>query len=157
MGKGFFQVPSAVNEPIKSYAPGTVERSEVLEQYKKYFNGQVEVPLYIGNQEIKTGIKRPMSPPHDHNHIVGHYHIAENNHIEAAIENCLNAKASWANLAWEQRAAIFLKAADLIAGPYRAKINAATMIAQSKTIHQAEIDAACELIDFLRFNVEFMS
>lgn len=156
MGKGFFQVPTAVNEPIKSYAPGTPERAEVLAQYKKYFNGQVEVPLYIGEKEIKTGNKKTMSPPHDHKHIVGHYHTAEKKHISAAIDNCLTARASWAALSWEQRAAIFLKAADLIAGPYRAKINAATMIAQSKTIHQAEIDAACELIDFLRFNVEFM-
>lgn len=157
MGKGFFQVPTAVNEPIKSYAPGTPERAEVLEQYKKYFNGQVEVPLYIGNEEIQTGNKRPMSPPHDHKHIVGYYHPAEKKHISAAIENCLKVKSEWAALSWEQRAAIFLKAADLLAGPYRAKINAATMIAQSKTIHQAEIDAACEFIDFLRFNVEFMS
>jgi len=157
MGKGFFQVPSAVNEPIKSYAPGSPERAEVLEQYKKYFNGQIEVPLYIGDEELMTGNKRPMSPPHDHKHIVGYYHSAEKKHISGAIKNCLKARSSWANLSWEQRAAIFLKAADLIAGPYRAKINAATMIAQSKNIHQAEIDAACELIDFLRFNVEFMS
>ena len=157
MGKGFFQVPSAVNEPIKSYAPGTSERAEVLEQYKAYYNGQIEVPLYIGADEIKTDNKRAMSPPHDHAHVVGHYNIADKDHIEAAIKNCLNARSSWAALKWEQRAAIFLKAAELIAGPYRAKINAATMIAQSKTIHQAEIDAACELIDFLRFNVEYMS
>ncbi|MBT8183429.1 MAG: L-glutamate gamma-semialdehyde dehydrogenase [Eudoraea sp.] len=157
MGKGFFQVPSAINEPIKSYAPGTPERTEVLEQYKAYFNGQVEVPLYIGEEEIKTGNRKPMSPPHDHKQIVGHYHLAEKKHVGSAISSCLKAKHSWAALSWEQRAAIFLKAADLIAGPYRAKINAATMIAQSKTIHQAEIDAACELIDFLRFNVEFMS
>ncbi|MCW5517631.1 L-glutamate gamma-semialdehyde dehydrogenase [Muriicola sp. Z0-33] len=157
MGKGFFQVPTAVNEPIKNYAPGTSERTEVLEQYKKYFEGQVDVPLYIGDKEIQTGNKKPMSPPHDHKHIVGHYHIAEKKHVSEAIDNCLKAKSSWAALNWEQRAAIFLKAADLIAGPYRAKINAATMIAQSKTIHQAEIDAACEFIDFLRFNVEFMS
>lgn len=98
-----------------------------------------------------------MSPPHDHQHIVGHYHTAEKSHIDDAIASCLEARETWANLTWEQRAAIFLKAAELIAGPYRAKINAATMIAQSKTIHQAEIDAACEFIDFLRFNVEFMS
>ena len=157
MGKGFFQVPTAVNEPIKSYAPGTPERAEVLEQYKAYYNGKTEVPLYIGDEEIKTGNTKPMSPPHDHKHIVGHYHTAEKKHVTAAIENCLAARDSWAALTWEQRAAIFLKAADLLAGPYRAKINAATMIGQSKTIHQAEIDAACEFIDFLRFNVEFMS
>ena len=157
MGKGFFQVPTAINEPIKSYAPGSAEREEVLQQYKSYFKGKVEVPLYIGSEEIKTGKTRPMSPPHDHKHVVGHYHLADKKHVVQAIKNCLSARNDWAILPWEQRAAIFLKAADLIAGPYRAKINAATMIAQSKTIHQAEIDAACELIDFLRFNVEYMS
>ena len=157
MGKGFFQVPTAINEPIKSYAPGSSEREAVLKQYKTYFNSQVEVPLYIGKKEIKTGETKPMSPPHDHGHIVGHYHIAKKNHVENAIANCIESREAWANLTWEQRAAIFLKAAELISGPYRAKINAATMMAQSKTIHQAEIDAACEFIDFLRFNVEYMS
>ncbi|ADY28470.1 L-glutamate gamma-semialdehyde dehydrogenase [Cellulophaga lytica] len=157
MGKGFFEVPTAFNEPIKSYAPGTPERQAVLEQYKAYYNGNVDVPLYIGAEEIKTGNTKPMSPPHDHKHVVGQYHLAEKEHVTKAIENTLESREAWANLAWEQRAAIFLKAAELIAGPYRAKINAATMMAQSKTIHQAEIDAACELIDFLRFNVEYMS
>lgn len=157
MGKGFFQVPTAFNEPIKSYAPGTPERDEVLKQYKAYYKGKVEVPLYIGKEEIKTGNTKPMSPPHDHKHLVGTYHLAEKKHVTKAIKNALDSREAWANLTWEQRAAIFLKAAELIAGPYRAKINAATMIAQSKTIHQAEIDAACELIDFLRFNVEYMS
>ena len=157
MGKGFFHVPKAVNEPIKGYAPGSQERKEVLAQYKSYFNGNVEVPLYIGNEEIKTGNTKPMSPPHDHKHVVGTYHLAEKSHVSKAISNALASRKAWANLTWEQRAAIFLKAAELIAGPYRAKINAATMIAQSKTIHQAEIDAACEFIDFLRFNVEYMS
>jgi 1-pyrroline-5-carboxylate dehydrogenase len=157
MGKGFFQVPTAINEPIKSYAPGSAEREEVLQQYKSYFKGKVEVPLYIGSEAIKTGKTRPMSPPHDHKHVVGHYHLADKKHVVQAVKNSLSARNDWARLPWEQRAAIFLKAADLIAGPYRAKINAATMIAQSKTIHQAEIDAACELIDFLRFNVEYMA
>ena len=157
MGKGFFQVPTAFNEPIKSYAPGSPEREAVLEQYKAYFNDTVDVPMYIGSEEVRTGNTKPMSPPHDHKHIVGTYHTAEKKHVQSAIDNCLTSRDAWANLTWEQRAAIFLKAAELIAGPYRAKINAATMIAQSKNIHQAEIDAACELIDFLRFNVEYMS
>ncbi|WP_425234439.1 L-glutamate gamma-semialdehyde dehydrogenase [Ulvibacterium sp.] len=157
MGKGFFHVPTALNEPIKSYAPGTPERNDVLKQYRAYFNGKVEVPLYIGSEEIYTGNTKPMSPPHNHGHSVGEYHLAEKQHVQKAIKNCLEARTAWANLTWEQRAAIFLKAAELIAGPYRAKMNAATMIAQSKTIHQAEIDAACELIDFLSFNVEYMS
>ena len=157
MGKGFFQVPTAINEPVKSYAPGSPEREAVLAQYKAYFNGKTEVPLYIGSEEITSETTKPMSPPHDHQHQVGHYHTAEKKHVEQAIANSLEARKSWAVLPWEQRAAIFLKAAELIAGPYRAKINAATMIAQSKTVHQAEIDSACELVDFLRFNVEFMS
>ncbi len=157
MGKGFFQVPTAINEPIKGYSPGSPERKEVLAQYKAFYNGNEDIPFYIGNQEIKTGNTRPISPPHDHKHIVGQYHIADKEHITQAIANALASRSAWADLTWEQRAAIFLKAAELIAGPYRAKINAATMIAQSKTIHQAEIDAACELIDFLRFNVEYMS
>ncbi len=157
MGKGFFQVPIAINEPIKTYAPGSAEREDVLKQYHTYFKGKVEVPLYIGGQEIKTGNTKPLSPPHDHQHIVGQYHTADKKHVEQAIENGLEARAAWADLTWEQRAAVFLKAADLIAGPYRDKMNAATMIGQSKTIHQAEIDSACEIIDFLRFNVEYMS
>ena len=157
MGKGFFHVPVAVNEPVKSYAPGTVEREEVLKQYKTYFNGKADIPFYIGSKEIRTNNTKNIAPPHDHNHVVGHYHLADKNHVENAISNALEARTAWANLNWEQRAAIFLRAAELIAGPYRAKINAATMISQSKNIYQAEIDAACELIDFLRFNVEYMS
>ena len=157
MSKGFFNVPKAVNEPVKSYAPGTPEREQVLTAYRKMWNEQIDVPLYIGNEEIRTGNTRTMSAPHDHQHIVGKYHLAEKSHVEKAITTALEARKKWAAMSWENRAAIFLKAAELIAGPYRAKINAATMIAQSKTIHQAEIDAACELIDFLRFNVEYMS
>lgn len=157
MGKGFFNVPVAVNEPVKSYAPGSSERKIVLETYKSMFNSKVDVPMYINGEDVKTGNTRTMSPPHDHQHIVGQYHLAEQKHVESAIATALEARKSWSQLPWEQRAGIFLKAAELIAGPYRAKINAATMIAQSKTIHQAEIDAACELIDFLRFNVQFMT
>ena len=157
MLKGFFHVPKAVNEPVKSYAPNSAERIAVLSAYTEMWNSKIDVPLYIGSEEIKTGNTRNMTAPHDHKHIVGTYHLAEKAHVEKAIANALASKKAWANMAWEQRAAIFLKAAELIAGPYRAKINAATMIAQSKTVHQAEIDASCELIDFLRFNVEFMT
>ena len=157
MLKGFFNVPKAVNEPVKSYAPNSPEKAAVLAAYKKMWDSKIDVPLYIGSEEIRTGNTKNMTAPHDHKHIVGTYHLAEKSHIEKAIANALDAKAKWANMAWEQRAAIFLKAAELIAGPYRAKINAATMIAQSKNIYQAEIDAACEFIDFLRFNVEFMT
>jgi 1-pyrroline-5-carboxylate dehydrogenase len=157
MLKGFFHVPKAVNEPVKSYAPNSPERAAVLSAYKEMWHSKIDVPLYIGSEEIKTGNTQNMTAPHDHKHIVGTYHLAEKIHVEKAISNALASKKAWANMAWEQRAAIFLKAAELIAGPYRARINAATMIAQSKTVHQAEIDASCELIDFLRFNVEFMT
>ncbi len=157
MGKGFFNVPVAVNEPVMSYAPGSPERKAVQEAYKTMFNSKVEVPLYINGEDIKTGNTRTMSPPHDHQHSVGEYHVAEQKHIDAAIATALEARKSWSQMPWEERAGIFLKAAELIAGPYRAKINAATMIAQSKTVHQAEIDASCEFIDFLRFNVQFMT
>ncbi len=157
MGKGVFRVPEAINEPVKSYAPGTPEREEVLKVYKELWNSKVEVPLYIGGEEIKTGDTAPMNPPHDHQHHLGNYHKASKEHVEKAISTALEAREKWANLEWEQRAAVFLKAAELIAGPYRYKINAATMIGQSKNIFQAEIDSACELVDFLRFNVEYMT
>ena len=157
MPKGFFHVPKAVNEPVKSYAANSPEKTAVLSAYKKMWNETIDVPMYIGSEEIKTGNTHTMSAPHDHKHIVGTYHLAEKSHVEKAIGAALEARKKWANMPWEHRAAIFLKAAELIAGPYRAKINAATMIAQSKTIYQAEIDASCELIDFLRYNVEFMT
>jgi len=157
MPKGFFHVPKAVNEPVKSYAPNSPEKAAVLAAYKKMWNETIDVPNYIGSEEIRTGNTRNMTAPHDHQHVVGKYHLVEKVHVEKAIASALEARKKWANMAWEQRAAIFLKAAELIAGPYRAKINAATMIAQSKTIYQAEIDASCELIDFLRYNVEFMT
>ncbi|UPQ80019.1 L-glutamate gamma-semialdehyde dehydrogenase [Flavobacterium azooxidireducens] len=157
MLKGFFHVPKAINEPVKSYAPNSPEKAAVLMAYKEMWNSKIDVPLYIGSEEIRTKNTRNMTAPHDHKHIVGTYHLAEKSHVEKAITNALESRKAWAAMPWEQRAAIFLKAAELIAGPYRAKINAATMIAQSKTIHQAEIDASCELIDFLRYNVEFMT
>ncbi len=157
MGKGFFKVPVAVNEPVKTYAPASPEREAVIAEYSKMYRSTVEVPLYINGKYVKTKNTRTMSPPHDHQHVVGTYHLAEKKHVEDAIATALEARKTWAQLPWEHRAGIFLKAAELIAGPYRAKINAATMIAQSKTIHQAEIDSACELIDFLRFNVQFMT
>lgn len=157
MPKGNFIVPKAINEPVKSYAPGSPEREQVLAAYKQMFNATVDVPLYIGGEEIRTGNTKTLNPPYDFKHVVGTYHLAEKTHVEKAITTALTARTKWAATAWENRAAIFLKAAELLAGPYRAKINAATMIAQAKTVHQAEIDSACELIDFLRFNVEYMT
>lgn len=157
MGKGFFHVPPAENEPIKSYAPGTPEREEVLLTYKDLYNQKVDVPLYIGDKEVRTNNTSSIHPPHDHQHNLGVYHLAEKKNIEDSIEAALEARKEWANLPWEQRAAVFLKAAELIAGPYRQKMNAATMIGQSKNIFQAEIDSACEIVDFIRFNVEYMT
>ena len=157
MSKGFFHVPKAVNEPVKSYAQNSPEKVAVLAAYKKMWNEKIDVPNYIGSEEIRTGNTRNMTAPHDHKHTVGTYHLCEKKHVEAAISNALEARIKWSQMPWEHRAAIFLKAAELIAGPYRARINAATMIAQSKTIYQAEIDASCELIDFLRYNVQFMT
>ncbi len=155
MSNAFFEVPQAVNEPVLSYAPGSVERENALASYRSQYQEVADIPMIIGGQRIRSASKKPLSPPHQHKHIIGHYYEATKEHAQLAIKSALEAKAQWASLAWEQRAAIFLKAADLIAGPYRARINAATMLAQSKTIHQAEIDAACEFADFLRFNAEF--
>lgn len=157
MLKGFFNVPAPVNEPVKAYAPGSPERKELQSALKDARAKQIDVPMYIGSEEVRTGKTRQMSPPHDHQHILGHFHEGDASHVEQAINAALGAKYAWENMAWEQRAAIFLKAADLLAGPYRAKINAATMLAQSKNAMQAEIDAVCEFIDFLRFNVKYMT
>ncbi len=156
MLKGFFNVPTPVNETVLSYAPGSKERSLLKAALQEARSKQIDVPMYIGGKEIRTDKKVAIRPPHDHQHILGYYSQGDKSHVEAAIKSALAAKADWERLPWEQRAAIFLKAADLIAGPYRYKINAATMLGQSKNAFQAEIDAACELIDFLRFNVKYM-
>ncbi len=157
MASGFYNVPKAINEPINSYAPGTPERKALLDTYKKMFNEQVDIPFYIGGKEYRTGNTVDIHPPHDHKHCVGKYHVADKEHIELAVKKAAEARVKWAATSWEHRAAIFLKAADLLSGPFRYKMNAATMIAQSKNAFQAEIDSACELIDFLRFNVQFMT
>lgn len=157
MANAIFNVPVAGNEPVKSYAPGTVERAELQAELNKMLSEQVEVPMYIGSEEVKTGNLKPMVQPHDHQHILGHYHQGTEEHINQAIDAALDAREEWANTPWEVRASIFLKAAELLAGPYRQKMNAATMLGQSKNPFQAEIDAACELIDFWRFNVEYMT
>jgi len=157
MATGFFNVPIAENEPINSYAPGTPERESLQAKLAEMRSQTVDVPMFIGGKEVRTDKKVPMSPPHDHQHILGHFSQGDASHVEDAIDSAMAAKADWANMSWENRAAIFLKAADLIAGPYRDKLNAATMLGQSKNVYQAEIDSACEIIDFLRFNVEYMS
>ncbi|GHB48167.1 L-glutamate gamma-semialdehyde dehydrogenase [Mongoliitalea lutea] len=157
MLKGFFNVPTPHNEPVKNYAPGSPERKELQAMLQTLRSQQIDVPMYIGSEEVRTGKTRTMSPPHDHQHILGQFHEGDASHVEQAINAALGAKYAWENMEWEQRAAIFLKAADLLAGPYRAKLNAATMLGQSKNAYQAEIDSACEFIDFLRFNVKYMT
>ena len=147
--KGFFKIPKAINEPVKSYAVGSPERKEVLDEYNQLFHSVLDIPLYIGADEVRTGNIKKITPPHDHQHVVATYHLADEKNVIEAIETALEARKKWSKFPWQERASIFLKAAELIAGTYRSKINAATMIGQSKTIHQAEIDSACELIDFL--------
>ncbi len=157
MARGFFNVPKAVNEPVKEYAPGSPEREEVLATYKEMFHSNIDVPMHINGEEVRTGNTKNITPPHDHQHVVGQYHTADKSHVDAAISTALAAREAWSNVSWTERATIFLKAAELLAGPYRARMNAATMIAQSKNVYQAEIDAACEMIDFFRFNVQYMT
>jgi len=157
MSKGNYNVPSPVNEPVKSYAPGSPERKELEETLNTMRSQEIEIPMYIGGKEVTTGNLVTLSPPHDHQHSLGAYHAGSKEHVNQAIDAAMAAKEQWVNLSWEHRASIFLKAADLLAGPYRAKINASTMLGQSKNAYQAEIDAACELIDFLKFNVQYMT
>ena len=157
MSTGFFKVPTPINEPIYGYAPGSPEREALQSTLKALKAQQVEVPLYIGSEQIKTDVKKSLTSPHNHQHVLGYYYEGDSSHVQQAIDSALGAKHAWENMAWEQRASIFLKAADLIAGPYRYQMNAATMLGQSKTAHQSEIDAVCEIVDFLRFNVKYMA
>ena len=158
MSNAFFNVPVAQNEPIKPYDPKSNERESLLQTYKSMKNQDpIDIPMYIGGEEVRTATKKPISPPHNHKHIIGHYNVGELEHVELAIHKALSARKKWAQTPWQERAAIFLKAAELLAGPYRDKMNAATMLCQSKNVFQAEIDAACEMIDFFRFNVQYMT
>ena len=157
MPKGFYQMPYPDNELVRNYEPNSSELDSLINKYDQMYRQEpIKVPLYIGNEEIHTDHKLPMNPPHDHKHLLGHFSMGDKNHVQKAIDCALNARSAWANLPWESRATIFLKAADLLAGPYRDEMNAATMLCQSKNVFQAEIDASCELIDFLRFNVAYM-
>jgi 1-pyrroline-5-carboxylate dehydrogenase len=155
MSNGFFNVPVPKNEPVLNYAPGSKERLLLKKALEDARSKVLEIPMFIGGEEIKTENKIALHPPHDHKHLLGYFYEGDAAHVEQAINAALGAKELWANLSWEHRASIFLKAADLLAGPYRYMINAATMLGQSKNAYQAEIDSACELIDFLRFNVYF--
>src|ERR1700744_2594171 len=157
MPKGVFKVPTPHNEPIKNYASKSAERLELQAMLKHLRSQELDIPMYIGGKEIRSNDKIRLAPPHDHKHTLGHFHKSTKEHVKQAIDAALAAKEQWANLSWEHRASIFLKAAELIAGPYRAKLNAATMLGQSKNAYQAEIDSACEITDFLRFNVHYMT
>ncbi len=156
MPNAFFQVPYPENEPVLGYGPGSHEREAQLAEYERMLNQDpVAVPMVIGGKTVFTEDKRPLTPPHDHQRVIGHAHFGTGEHVKDAIDAALSARPAWSALDWEQRASIFLRAAEMLAGPWRTRINAATMLAQGKNLHQAEIDAACEFIDFLRFNCHF--
>jgi len=157
MSTGFYKIPEVQNEPVFSYAPGTAERAALKEEIKKARSTMVDMPMIINGKEIWTNDRIPVYPPHDIHHLLGHYHRGNASHVKMAINAAMKAKKQWNEMSWENRSAIFLKAASLLAGKYRFKMNAATMIGQSKNVYQAEIDSACELIDFFRFNVAYMT
>jgi 1-pyrroline-5-carboxylate dehydrogenase len=157
MSLGYFNYPMPVNEPVLNYTPGSVEKKRLKDVLAAYKSKKIDVPMYIGSEQVFSGKKVDMRPPHQHQHLLGTYHQGDASHVKKAITTALKAKDKWAAMAWENRANIFIKAADLLATKYRAHIVATTMLGQSKNCYQAEIDAACELIDFLRFNVHFLS
>lgn len=157
MNLGYFNYPAPANEPVLNYAPGSKERESLQQALKALKDNQQDIPMYIGGEEIRTGKKIALRPPHEHAHTLGHFHQGDESHVQQAIAAALTAKKAWSELSWENRAGIFLKAADLIATKYRNQMNGTTMLGQSKNAYQAEIDSACELIDFLRWNVHFLS
>ncbi|MBM3444180.1 MAG: L-glutamate gamma-semialdehyde dehydrogenase [Bacteroidetes bacterium] len=157
MNNGHYSLPIPVNETVLSYVPGSAERIRLQSVLQELKSTVMDIPMYIGSKEVRTGKTQSIHPPHERAHVLGHFHQGNASHVKAAIDAALKAKKSWEEMSWSSRAAIFLKAADLIAGKYRPYMNGTTMLGQSKTVFQAEIDAACELIDFLRFNVHFLS
>ncbi len=157
MQLGYFNYPLPVNEPVLTYAPGTSERKALKEALASLKKKTLDIPMYINGKAVRTGKTMSIHPPHETKHVLGHFHVGTKIHVEKAIESALKVRENWSNMTWETRAHIFLKAADLLATKYRFEMNAATMLGQSKNAYQAEIDAACELIDFLRFNVHFLS
>ena len=157
MSLGYFSYPVPVNEPVLTYAPGSPERVALKKALAELKKEEIDIPMYIGGEEVRTGNIRALHPPHEKTHTLGYYHFGEEQHVRQAIDAALRIREAWSNTSWEARAHIFLKAADLIATKYRAYMNGTTMLGQSKTAYQAEIDSACELIDFLRFNVYFLT
>ena len=157
MSNSVYRIPTPQNEPIQDYRPGSPEKEAVLAAIKELKSQEIDVPMVIGGQELVTVDKRRMAAPHDINHTLGYYNYGDEQHVKLAIDEALKAKPAWEAMPWQDRAAIFLKAADLISGPRRAYMSATTMLAQSKTVYQAEIDAVAEFADFLRFNVQYLS
>ena len=157
MNLGYFNYPLPVNEPVLNYAPGSPERERLVRTLKELKSQQMDIPMYIGSEEVRTEKKVAIRPPHELSHTLGHFHAGNESHVHQAIKAAMAARQAWADMSWENRANIFLKAADLIAGKYRPYMNGTTMLGQSKSAYQAEIDSACEIIDFLRFNVHFLS
>jgi 1-pyrroline-5-carboxylate dehydrogenase len=157
MSTGFYNVPIPKNEPVKSYAPSSPERADLQKKLQELRSNVADLAMIIDGKEVRSGKKTEMRPPHDLAHLLGYYHQGDKSHVQMAIDAALKAKAAWTGTPWQHRAAIFLKAADLLAGPFRDKLNAATMLGQSKNAYQAEIDAACELADFYRFGVKCMT
>ena len=157
MSLGYFSYPLPANEPVLSYAPGSPEKATLKKVLAELKKKEADIPMYIGGRAVRTGNKLSLHPPHERNHVLGYFHEGERKHVQQAVDAALKAKSSWAAMSWENRAAIFLKAADLIATKYRPYLNGTTMLGQSKNVYQAEIDSACEIIDFLRFNVHFLS
>ncbi|MES2797529.1 MAG: L-glutamate gamma-semialdehyde dehydrogenase [Bacteroidota bacterium] len=155
MSTGFFKVPPIKNETILNYGPGSTERQLLQNKIQQLLSETVDIPMIINGKEVRTGNKFPINPPHNHQHILGYFHEGDGSHVQESIDTALAARESWANMAWEHRLSIFLKAADLSSKKYRWELNAATMLGQSKNAYQAEIDSACEWIDFLRYNVLF--
>jgi 1-pyrroline-5-carboxylate dehydrogenase len=157
MSNAYFKVPQPLNEPVKTYKPSSPEREELKRKLAELKSKQIEVPLIIGGEEVKTGNTEKMVIPHNHSHVLGVYHKAGKKEVDMAVEAALEARKEWAEMPWEHRVSVFLKIADLLAGPWRSTINGATMLGQSKVVHQAEIDAAAELVDFYRYNCYFMA
>ena len=157
MSNAYFKVPQPINEPVKPYKPGSPEREELKKKLSELKSKQIEVPLIIGGEEVRTGNTEVMRIPHNHSHVLGVYHKAGKKEVDMAVEAALEARKEWAEMPWEHRVSVFLKIADLLAGPWRSTINAATMLGQSKTVYQAEIDSAAELVDFYRYNCNFMA
>ncbi len=157
MSNAIYELPIAVNEPVLNYAPGSKEKAELKAMLKKMKSKKINIPMYIGGRKINTKNKVAMHPPHEIKHTLGHFSKGDGSHVTQAINAALKAKSDWESMAWQDRASIFLKAADLLSGPFRAKMNAATMLAQSKNAYQAEIDSVAEFCDFLRFNAQYMT